>query len=156
MEGLSLIEIIVVLLLLSILLITVIPLSNGFLNQNQLSIRKNEIITAIHYARNQALSRNQELLLISKSGNSDWSRGMLLIQDINRTGSYSEGDKVLHSWKWHGNAITVSWNGFYSDHYIKFSPEIKSLTANGYFSLVDKNKQVTEKITLNRFARIRA
>lgn len=147
-------ELMVVILLLSVLFVAAIPLSTSFSKRNQLSLRKNEIIAAIHYARNQSVKVKQNLLLVSTSGTSDWSKGMFLIIDKHHTGTYSAGDTIVQSWKWRNNGIKVKWNGFRSNHYIDFQPRLKSLASSGHFTIKDKSNAVVETVTLNRFARV--
>lgn len=152
--GISLIEIMVVTLLISVLFVAAIPLSRNFFQQNEVVIRQSEIIAAINYSRNKAIELNKPLLLTTASMSSDWSCGMILIVDSHQTGNYSEGDKIIHRWKWRKSGVDVSWNGFRSNHFIEFQPTLKSLAASGHFVISAKNSAKRAKVTLNRYARI--
>ena len=140
--------------LLSILLLISVPVTTGFFSQNKLLIRKNEIISAIKYARNKASISHNALILKSISGGGDWSQGMYLYDTRNTKESGDDGEKILHVWKWNNNSISVAWHGFNSDHYISFNPYISKLSASGHFTIRQNKTNQTEKVVLNRFGRI--
>ena len=154
MKGVSLLELLVAMGLLSLLLLVSVPVTTGFLSQNKLLIRKNEIISALNYARNKAVTSHNTLILKSISGGGDWSQGMYLYDVRNTKEGNADRGKILHVWKWSNNSISVAWHGFHSDHYISFNPLVSKLAASGHFTIRQNKTNHSEKIVLNRFGRI--
>ena len=154
MKGVSLLELLVAMGLLSILLLVSVPVTTGFFSQNKLLIRKNEIISALNYARNKSVLSHNTLILKSISGGGDWSQGMYLYDSRNTKETSEDGEKILHVWKWSNNSISVAWHGFHSNHYILFNPRVSKLTASGHFTIRQDKTNHKEKIVLNRFGRI--
>lgn len=113
-SGFSLVELMVTLVILSILLATGLPAMRSFLTNNKVSNISNEFLSAINYARSEAISRNGRVIICksavpvnppvnfvpscSNSG-SDWENGWIIFQDVavgtTYNNTYNNGTDVL-------------------------------------------------------------
>lgn len=113
-SGFSLVELMVTLVILAILLATGLPAMRSFLTNNKVSNISNEFLSAINYARSEAISRNGRVIICksavpvnppvnfvpscSTSG-SDWENGWIIFQDVasgsTYNGTYDNGTDVL-------------------------------------------------------------
>ena len=151
--GMTLIELLVSLSLLAILLFFSLPFAPSLYNKNQLQVVTDEVSSAIHFAKIQALLTGDVLVLSPLSGGrNDWSHGMLLFVD-NPKHQYMSDDKLLHEWHWNSNVVRVFWHGFQSDEYVLFAADISHSTTNGYFIIKNDTKQL--KLVVNRLGRVK-
>ncbi len=149
-NGLTLIELLISLALLSLLTCMSLAAGGMILHKNQLDVLENDISTAVRYARNRALLFNVPLSL-SPLADSDWSEGMVLFAD-NKQHRYTKKDKIFYQWRWHHPGLRVSWYGFRSNHYLLFSPELKHTALSGHFTI--SNGQQHRELVLNRYGHI--
>ena len=152
-QGLTLIELLVTLSLLSILFFFSTLLTHSFYKKNQFQIISDEIKMAIYTAKMQALMTRDTLVLTPLSGEGDWSHGMLLFVD-NGTHHFIPNDPLLHQWHWASPDIQISWHGFQSKNYLLFAADIRRSTTNGYF-MIKNNLHQQVKLIINRVARVR-
>lgn len=151
--GLSLIELLTALMILSILCGFGMSCFVGLLNRNQEAVLADEIKQAIQFAKIQALTHDRTLTLAPLSEDADWSKGMRLFED-NQTHQYTTHSTLIREWRWHAKAINVTWHGFESTTYLRFTPALLTRGANGQF-IVQDGKKHQIKLILNRLARVR-
>jgi type IV fimbrial biogenesis protein FimT len=152
--GLSLLELVAGLVILSILFFFCLPLGLSIYQNNHVEVIKNEISTAVHYARTSAALRGLPLILTPLSHTSDWSAGMILFVD-NEKHQYTEKTELIHEWQWKHRGIRVNWQGLYSKNYLVFASDLKHAAASGHF-IIQNDQGKTLKLTLNRLGRVRA
>lgn len=148
-QGLSLIELLICLALFSLFTCWSLNLGAPILYKNQSEKIKNDIITAVHYARNMAILYDETLILAPIMA-TNWSLGLNLFID-NKEHRYSKKDK-LYQWRWHYRGWQVYWQGFHSPHYLRFSPELKHATSSGHFAISKGSQQL--KLVVNRYGRV--
>ena len=151
LSGLSLFELLVVLMLLSLLFAFGLPLTTQWY-QNQLSrVMQKDIEQAIEYGKQESLILGEPLRLVPLHDN-DWSSGMALFKerDVPRSQQYA----ALYTWQWRSTTWHVVWHGFLSDSYLRFTPDLRQLALNGYF-LIKNEKRPGIKMMLNRVGRVR-
>ncbi|MBA3536401.1 MAG: GspH/FimT family pseudopilin [Tatlockia sp.] len=152
--GLSLLELVAGLVILSILFFFCLPLGLSIYRNNQVEIIKNEISAAVQFARTTAALRGLPLILTPLPQSSDWSAGMILFVD-NERHQYSEKTELIHQWQWNYQGIRINWQGLYSKNYLLFAAEQKHAAASGHF-IIQHVQGKSLKITLNRLGRVRA
>ncbi len=150
-RGLSLLELVAGLVILSILFFLCLPFGLSFLQSNQLEVVKDELTAAVQYARTRALLEGHPLLLTPLTD--DWSLGMRLIVD-NKKHHYLDKTQLIHEWRWTHQGIRVSWQGLHTNRYLVFAPDLKHSASSGHFIIQNENGK-TLKLTLNRLGRIR-
>lgn len=149
-NGISLIELMITVLLVCGLLLCGLPQLKTQRLKNQMIIRRNELITAVHTARNIAIQTGISMALIPDK---DWSQGMKLYND-NYQHVFSSSDVLKHQWQWQHQGISITWKGFHSDSYLLFSAEAHEAAANGHFILKAENLPDL-KLVVNRFGRVK-
>lgn len=138
------------------LLVAGVPLARDFWGRNQVDTRVNTMINAIKYAQIQARLKNQELVLQSLSGKQGWSKGMRLFVDLNHNRRFDRQDSLIREWHW-GSKVLITWQGFSSDNYLLFTPQLSKAALSGHFKigLIEDKAKGGKKIVINRFGRIR-
>lgn len=145
LRAYTLIELLLGLALLAILLFFSLPFASSMHQKNQIQVIKNDIKSAIRFAKTHALMSGKNVILAPLQHSVDWSSGMLL---------YLPENKLLHEWRWQAPGIHVAWHGFQSNHYLLFSADASQNAVNGYFEIHDNmNQKVT--LVLNRLGRVR-
>lgn len=150
--GLTLIELLFALALLSILFFMCLPSGLSLFRMNQLQVMENEITTAVRYARNMALLYDISLVLSPLPNSNDWSQGMILFED-NTNHKYQNDVRILHQWQWQHHGLQVAWNGFHSSRYLLFSSDLKHAATSGHFNIINFDSKYS-KLVVNRFGRI--
>jgi type IV fimbrial biogenesis protein FimT len=151
--GLTLIECLLSLFLLSMLFMSALPSVSGLLQKNQMQVLQDDLKSAIFYARSQALIRNQPILLTPLSETNDWSEGITVFVD-NETHRYASDSEILFQWHWSYSDVRVTYHGFQANQALRFVPEISQNAVNGYF-LIQNQYQQGIKVVINRFGRVR-
>lgn len=150
--GLTLVELLVTLSLLSIVLCCSLPLAPSLYKKNQMQMIVDNVKGAIQVAKMQALISGDTLALTPIGGAGDWSDGMLLFVD-NVKHQYSSETRLLYQWHWKSVGVDLAWQGFQSRNYLLFAPDMSSNATNGYFIIT--NHQLQAKLVVNRFGRVK-
>lgn len=150
-KGFTLIEILITLIcFVGLSLFSVI--SASFLKyKHEQQIIVDEIKTAIHYAKIQAVVRGRPVYLVPFDQEDNWSKGMKLTQ-------YNDNKKamdVLYQWEWHHPRWSITWNGVSSLNKITLSNSPGSAISNGKFVVSNPYTQEHMIIVLNRLGRIK-
>jgi len=152
-DGFSLIELLTTLVIFAILCGYSLSFLSSLQKKDQLQVMANEIKQAIHFAKMEALAHAHTVTLTPLSGQKDWSAGMMLFVDKPRHRNV-EKSSLIREWHWQHPGLIITWHGFESTDYIRFSPDLITRAANGYFLVEDKANQRI-KLMLNRLARVR-
>ncbi len=147
-QGISFIELLTALIIFGILCGYSLSFMPGLYKKNQLQVIADEIKEAIHYAKIEALLNAHTVTLTPLSEHDDWSAGMLLFVD-NKTHSYTPKTTLIREWHWHSGGLHVTWHGFESTHYLRFSADLMSRGSNGHF-IVEDSAMNQIKLVVNR------
>lgn len=152
-QGFSLIEILTTFILLGILCGFGLSFLPVLLKKNQTEVIADEISQAIQYAKLETLTRQRVLTLAPIADDADWSKGMRLFED-NKTHQYAPESTVIREWHWHCPGTRVTWRGFESAVYLRFTPELHPRSANGGFVLHSAGHSPIT-LVINRLAHVR-
>lgn len=152
-SAFTLIEVLLSLSLLATLLFFTLPFESSLHQKNQVQVIQHDIQSAIRYAKTQALTRGENILLMPLRGSTDWSSGMLLLVD-NAKHRFSSENQLIHEWQWTPSRVEVSWRGFQSKHYLLFSPDLSQNSVNGSF-LINYGSKHAIKLSINKLGRVR-
>ena len=102
--GFTVLELIVTMTIAAILLIVGIPSFINTIRTNRLAGATNEMVSALMYARSEAVKRNLPVILCRSStgtacvtgGTAGWEIGWMIYQDTNRNGNYDVGEPILN------------------------------------------------------------
>jgi len=157
-SGYTLMELMITLLIVSILGAVAVPSMRSFVQDERLVSQLNSLLSHLQYARSEALTEHQQVVLCVSSDAStctsgSWENGWIIFSDLDANGSVSGTDQIL---KVHdalvGNTTLSSTGGnsvVYDDR--GFSPN-----SNATFSLCDSRGSGDGKsITVSNTGRIR-
>ena len=88
-SGFTLVELLITLFIVGILVSVGVPSLKSFMQSNQLVAATNELISAMHVARSEAIKANSRVTICSSddgatcSGDSDWTDGWIVFIDAN-------------------------------------------------------------------------
>lgn len=145
----TLIEFLVGISLFSCVLFFVVPSLQGLYKKQQFFNVVDEVKMAVTLAKRYALLYGQNVYLAPLLTKEGWSGGLQLVANL---GSSKETDGLYHVWQWTNKSIKVFWHGFNSDHYLLFSPSLKSSALSGSF--VIESKLLCRQLTLNRLGKV--
>lgn len=151
--GLTLIELLLCLGLLTVLLVAGLGFGSQFLAKRQALILEKQLVSVVQYSRHWAQVFHQDVTLNPLAGQNDWSKGMVLFVD-NSSHHYSSQVKLIHQWYFNQNRLLrLVWHGFQADDYLMFSKETHRSTVNGHF-LILSDGVVLKRLVVNRLGRI--
>ena len=152
-SGLTLIELLIGLSLLSILFVISLSFYSTLYKKSEVYIIADEIKGAIQFSKLRAIIDGENLALTPISGSNNWSEGMVLFID-NKEHKLLENSKIIHEWHWQKAKVHVSWKGFQSSNYLLFSHELSRMDVNGNFIIRNSvGKEI--KLIINRIGRVR-
>ena len=102
--GFTLIELMVTIAVLAILLSIAIPSYQDMVRSNRIVGQANHVITALNYARSEAVKRGIPATVCSSNGGTScagsktWSTGWLVFADANANGTVDTGEALLRVW----------------------------------------------------------
>ena len=152
-DGFSFIELVTVLSILGLLCLFGISYIASWYRSNQLQKTADEIKHAIHFAKIKARTMGHTVILKPLSENNDWSLGMRLFVD-NKTHEYRSNSVLLAEWHWYNPRIQVSWKGFESTAYLRFSRSLVDRAVNGHFTIYSSTQKHQIQLVVNRLARV--
>jgi type IV fimbrial biogenesis protein FimT len=113
-QGFNLIELMVAITVLGVLLGVGVPSFTGIVRSNRATSQTNDLITALNFARSEALKRGHRVSVCpgvssACSGATDWNAGILVFTDDSGTsGDLDVSDVVLQSWPAYQNMMVAS------------------------------------------------
>lgn len=151
-KGLTLIELIICLLIISITSLFGISSYQSIQEKNQIQIRESILKQAILYSKQQAFVLKKRLVLAGLN-EGDWSSGLILYIDKNDH-RYSEPAQLIRQWNFQTSSVSIQWKGFYSKNHLLFTPDFRQSALNGQFEIAGK-EGLRRVLIVNRLGRIR-
>ena len=112
--GFTLIELMVTISVLGILLSIGIPSYQNMVLNSRITAQANQVITALNYARSEAVKRAAPATVCSTNGGAacagskNWSTGWLVFADADGDGTVDAGETVLRVWPTLGGNNTLN------------------------------------------------
>ncbi len=152
--GFSLTELLTAFAVTGILLSLAVPSFYQHLQTNRIRTNINQIVTALHLARTEAIRRNGTVMvceshdLDSCTGSADWSRGWIVFADVNRNDRRDVDERVLHVHSPASPAIRIDFNGAgrNGDRWLHYRPTGSS--KNGTFTVCDRRGKASARAVI--------
>lgn len=112
--GFTLIELMVTIAVLGILLSIAIPSFQNMVLNSRITAQANQAITALNYARSEAVKRAAPVTVCSTNGgaacagSTNWSTGWMVFADADGDGTVDAGEAVLRVWPALGGGNTLN------------------------------------------------
>lgn len=100
-KGFTLVELMITVSIASILLAVAVPNYQSLMRDSRLTTQANELMTALHYARSEAVKRSVRVTICKSSdgsacnNGSNWQDGWLIFSDTGAAGSVDGTDEIL-------------------------------------------------------------
>lgn len=156
--GISLIELLVTLALLCMLATLGMPSLGGMLDQRRLDSARDQLTTSIRLAREEAINRNQAVVVAPRNGS--WGQGWQVFVDSNHNAQLDADDALLHE----DRAATVAAIKATGelDRYLRYNPLGETERVDGGFlagtlRLCSHDpEQPGRQLIINRVGRLRS
>lgn len=157
-QGFTLLELMITLAIAIILTAIGIPSFMGLIRDSQMTTNANDFFTALSYARSEAATRN-EVVIIQKIGGAPkiWRGGWEIRTDLNNDGDFTDTGELLKTHNELPEGYTLTANSPTFNTQISFQPTgLMTTSVNGRFYLCLNNHiESSREITINNVGRAR-
>jgi prepilin-type N-terminal cleavage/methylation domain-containing protein len=150
-KGFTLLELLITLVLLACLSSLAAVSYSYLLRKNEQQVIMDELRTAVHYAKIQALILGHTVSLTPLDASLNWSKGMVLSTWRKKNNTM----ETLYQWQWHHPRWNLTWIGARSSERVIISNNPAGAISNGHFTLVNADTRQNVVLVLNRLGRIR-
>jgi type IV fimbrial biogenesis protein FimT len=101
--GVTLVELLTILAVVALFHTLALPAMSSLLDSMRLSTGINTLLTSIHFARNEAIKRNDRVVMCKSAGAGEcvrsggWEQGWIVFHDRNNNGLFDTGEPMLLS-----------------------------------------------------------
>lgn len=139
LSGYTLVELLVALAIGAILLMIAIPGYSYLVHKNTLTVVTNDLVTALHLARSEAIKRSMRVTICKTSNATNtapacdplasWRQGWLVFVDGGTAGVFEFGDTILWVQDSASRVVTITTSNF--NNYVSYLASGKSQGPNG-------------------------
>ena len=151
MRGLSLLELLIVIFLISLIFSFAMPLSTQWYQEQAVWLIEKEIEQAIAEGMQDSMILGEPLRLMPLHS-ANWATGLMLVQEHHLK---QEKLQPIHVWQWAHTSYQINWHGFLGHSYVRFTPDLNQAAMNGYF-LIENQAHRGVKMIINRTGRVRS
>ncbi|OLU20769.1 pilus assembly protein [Pseudomonas sp. PA1(2017)] len=155
-RAVGLVELLVALTLLAILMTIAVPSFSGHVQRTQQATHVNDLLTALHFSRAEAVTRRTTVSLcdgIDDCGTRRWENQLIIFADHNHNGRIDEGEPILRTLQI-APAYSWYWSNFRARNHISFKSNGMTHSLNGTFTLCRETTAV-RSIVVNVAGRTR-
>lgn len=134
-RGATLIELLVVLVIAAILLAAAVPALSAQVRASQVSGATNELLSAIHLARSEAIKRRSRTVVCSSPdglhcADGGWQQGWIVFHDSNNNAQHESDEVLIASRPAFPQGLSITGN-LWVARYISYAPHGGSLLVSG-------------------------
>jgi type IV fimbrial biogenesis protein FimT len=154
-SGFTLIELMLAIALVAILLATAVPALDDFTNNSRQTGAINDFVSAMHLARNTAITTNSRVTMCPSAGGANcevtgWDSGWIVFRDANSSGSVDAGETVVTA-SGRVDGLTIQSGEF--PQFLMYRPNGRAMTVavtgnSGEFSVCDNRGADKAKVIL--------
>lgn len=137
-RGMTLLELLVSLSILTILLSLALPALSHTLKRTHNYTLTKQMIQLIQYARSESIVKRRVITLCGSSNQQDcdgqWSKHILMFVDQNQNGKRDDGDRLLQVVSTVKSGETLQWRSFGNKPYLQLHPNGRTWYQNGNFT----------------------
>lgn len=136
-RAVGLVELLITLTLLAVLTAIAAPSFSSHMQRTQQSTHVNELLTALHFSRAEAVTRRTTVSLcegIDDCGTRRWQNQLIIFADHNHNGRVDEGEPILQTLRI-APAYSWYWSNFRARNHISFKSNGMTHSLNGTFTL---------------------
>ncbi|TNF65636.1 MAG: prepilin-type N-terminal cleavage/methylation domain-containing protein [Gammaproteobacteria bacterium] len=160
--GLTLIELLIVLTILSLLVGGTIISWNLFFKKNQATVTIDKVYMLLTYAKAKSYQSRLPVIVCSSVDNKTcidglWQNQLLVFIDHNANKRFDGDDKLINHHLRLPKGFILRWQGFPRGNYLQFKPVSLLSSSNGTLTLChkDKNDTVSRALIISKSAMIR-
>ena len=158
--GVTMIELITVVAMISITMVLAAPGLNSFTTKNRITTQVNTLSRAIRMTRESAITLNKVVTLCRSDNHRQcrgkWHQGMIMFVDHNRDHIFNGEDYFLTQFAPFPNGDTIFWRSFQNRQFLQMSPLGFTRFQNGTFTYCPKEGlEYARGIILNAAGRLR-
>lgn len=160
-QGLTLIESLFTLLILSILLSVALPSFSGIVANKKSDILMSQLQHAVELGKVTAITDTGTVTLCKsdtgKGCGGEWQDGVIVFTDSNGDREVNQADRLIRYITFPDVDGTISWRAFQNRQYLQFTPQGFTRYQNGSFVFCPGNKkaELARQLVINRTARAR-
>lgn len=157
MRGISLLELMITLAIISIFLAIALPGANDLIRTQHRAQGTNQLLSTLHFARTSAvLSRRTVGICSGKNtcnNSPEWRDELLIFVDSNLNGKLDEGEELLRREPLHQEHLW-RWDSFQQRSHLLFEADGTTRALNGTFTLCHGSKALNV-VVVNLIGRVR-
>ena len=98
-SGFTLLELMAVIAVAGILFAIGLPQFEGYINSSRLTAQSNSLLTSLHFARNEAITRGHNVNVLSLNGSNVWTNGWQVRLDVDNQGDIDVEDIAIRTYE---------------------------------------------------------
>lgn len=141
LRGFTLIELMVTMAIAALLLFVAIPNLDAYRRNAEVTSATNTMLSALTAARGEATKRNMNAMVVPTGNAASWSAGWVVFVDVDRSGTFSNGDFTVFTQEALPGSMTLQGNGTAADTspYVMFNASGYSIQRDGSASELTLN-----------------
>lgn len=160
-QGYTLTELLIALAITAVVMAAATPSFANLLQNNRLTTSLNTLATTLHYARSEAIKRNQPIVICKGTPDTGcnnsrtWHAGWIVFVDGNGDKQWNDDEPLLWSQAALPSGQTLEWHAFPSSNYTIYYPN-GTASSNGTFVFCDNRGTLAAKaLILAKTGRVR-
>ncbi len=158
--GLTLIELLVALAVISVLLSYGVPEARSLVKLNESAVTINKLVSDFAYSRTESIKRMRDVVVCKSSdgqtcnNNAGWQGGWIIFVDqVNRNKQRSSDEPLLKVQQPLGNHLNITFKSFNSKNRVVYEPSGAADYSNGTFRFCTNNERYHKDLILSRTGR---